>query len=148
MCGQWGYLSVPDSGYDNYVYKLFSTCGPNANWLIRECGVGTKTSPNAGAGVGWTDWAPKQDTTGGCRTISLSLNISAFTVGGNFQNCEENDITKEATAPNFKSAWKFGGTAGGTTANRSPALQIGVRWPTERAADIGVEQWIQPVRPR
>lgn len=149
MCGQWGILQGHnDANYDHYVYKLFATCGPNANWLIRECGVGTKQDPSLSEQPLWTDWAPKADTSGGCRSVNMGLTLFGVSVAGDFQSCEENDITKQAAAPGFTSVWKFGGSTGATSGERTSGQQLGLKWKHGSPAQVALQQWIETRKPR
>jgi hypothetical protein len=55
----------------------------------------------------WHDWKPRQDTTQ-CGSVNLSVSVNSFPLSISGNQCETWDITKYATAGQFRNKWTEG----------------------------------------
>ena len=123
-CRQFGYIaSDGDTSRDHWVLKQYGTCKSNSGWRMSLCSLSSVRASGTATQY-WEDWAPTADSSGACRTISISVTAFGVGVSGSYNACETNDITKGAAAGSFGSAWK-GSVASSERAVRSQ-IAVGV----------------------
>ncbi|MGW1553710.1 hypothetical protein [Streptomyces sp. NPDC002346] len=107
--------------YNWYTAKVKSTCGSSTSWeQLDSCGHGIETTgPYRGY---WYDWAPANDSEGGCRTINYTVSILVYSVSGSYSHCEKQIIYKYS-AIKMSSYWK--GEV--DTATRSTRHQVAIK---------------------
>lgn len=116
-CRQFGYIAADgDTSRDHWVFKQYGTCKSVSGMRMSLCSLSSVRKSGSTTQY-WEDWAPTADTTGGCRSISISVSAFGVGVSGSYSGCETNDITKGAAAGTFTSAWK------GSVASSERAVQ-------------------------
>lgn len=105
-CTRWGKVTNDgDRQRDHWVFKQYATCKGVGNWALSLCEIGSYRTAGTST-LSWEDWAPRADSSGSCRSTSLSVSAHGIGVSGSFTACENLDITKGAAGANFKSAWR------------------------------------------
>ncbi|WP_339567105.1 hypothetical protein [Pseudokineococcus sp. 1T1Z-3] len=104
-CRQFGSIAYDgDSSRDHWVLKQYGTCKSTSGWQVGMCKL-SSTKKSGSTTQYWEDWAPRADSNGKCRSISLAVTAGVVNVGGSYDACETNDITKGSAAGSFTSAW-------------------------------------------
>ena len=143
VCTQWGLAEYSGLQLLRYpIYWMEVTCGKSASVPYTEivkCGM--NTHPTAGQGtVNWVDWAPKQNSSGACRSVSIGLTVFGAGASRQFDACESIKMTKGAVAPTFDTYWEASKDFFGNTVFipddevRVAALQWGVAVPKLQAS--------------
>jgi len=123
-CRQFAQVTYDgDSSRDHWVLKLYGTCKGNSGWWMQRCQLASVK--NGTTTQYWEDWSPKSDTSGGCRSISISVSAFGVGVSGNYTGCETSDITKGSAAGSFTSAWASSGVSQSERAVQSQ-IAVGV----------------------
>lgn len=76
--------------YNYWAIKRAGTCKSKGIWTMLSCGIGSKKRTRIYQRI--LDISPRQDTTGDCRSISLSVEAAGIGIGGDYQHCDESDI--------------------------------------------------------
>lgn len=94
--------------YDYYALNMFSTfAAPQFGLEVGDPWI--EARPAKGAPHTWHDWDPREDTTLPCSTtISLEVVVRGFPLEISASQCATWDITKSATAGQFRNKWTEG----------------------------------------
>jgi hypothetical protein len=124
-CGQWSYVAnSTDRTFGHYAFKQWATCWTSDAWWLGSCELSGALDSTSGPAE-WEDWAPRSDTDGACRSISLGISFGGLSVSGSYNGCERNAIRKGAAAGDFGSEWRgwvFG-------KNREAAYRVALKSP-------------------
>ncbi|MEU1494846.1 hypothetical protein ABZ456_31960 [Streptomyces sp. NPDC005776] len=132
------YASYNDACYGDYIVKYdgnpswnyftvknMSSCKNYKATRLTSCGHGIQPYYPTSKGTRyWDDWAPTSDSTGDCRSKSVSVSAGPISVSGDYTHCEVQKIYKYAEAGKMSSYWK--GMRDGTRATQH---QVSVRYP-------------------
>ncbi|MEU9208661.1 hypothetical protein AB0D27_12090 [Streptomyces sp. NPDC048415] len=114
-----------NSAWNYYTVKSISTCANDHASVLTSCGHGIKQDKAKEAGnPQWQDWAPRSDSTGDCRTKSISVSAGPISIGGDYRHCDTQKIYKYTEAGKMSSYWE--GKRDGT---RGTEHQISVKMP-------------------
>ncbi|MFJ1975303.1 hypothetical protein ACIO93_42545 [Streptomyces sp. NPDC087903] len=114
-----------NAAWNYYTVKSMSTCKNNQSNMLLSCGHGVKQNKAKNDGrPQWDDWAPNSDSTGDCRSKSISVSAGPISVGGSYTHCEKQKIYKYTEAGKMSSYWKD--RRDGT---RGTQHQISVKYP-------------------
>ena len=125
-CTQWGHIvNDGDSSRDHWVFKTYATCKSLADWNIQTCTLSSKRTIATGLQY-WEDWAPRADSSGNCRTVSVGVSAYGVSVSGSYSACDQVDITKGAAAGTFSNTFR---TPSSHLQERSVQYQLAVGVP-------------------
>lgn len=111
-----------------FALQYWATAGPDTK-LLESAALRAKSS---NANAAWSDWSPRSDSTGNCRTTSVSVSLLGLGVGESYDRCETWDITKFASPQDGirnKYSWDGGGILKGSPHDREVALAMSVAIP-------------------
>lgn len=112
----------PDAGHS--FMKYWGTCKSNQSFHVQTCGLESYKSTSGQSAMielAWEDWAPKEDSTGACRSVSLSISSFGIGLGGAYTACDQVNITKYVEPAHFSNEFI---TPSAYLADRSVQYQI------------------------
>ena len=105
-CTQWGkIINDGDAARDHWVFKYYGTCKSNAIYYVQSCGLSSARSTNSST-LYWEDWAPRGDSSGSCRSVSIGVSVFGISASGSYEACDTVDITKSAAAGTFANTFR------------------------------------------
>ncbi|MEU8404555.1 hypothetical protein AB0C28_56140 [Nonomuraea sp. NPDC048892] len=111
ICSVWGEMKYQGAIQDNYVMRMYSTCGARKGGpefsQVYSCSVKTGS---AGAPKTWlTDYSPKGTTSlSNCQSIPLSITAGPISAGTSVTTCEKLALITSPSAvnPKMEVAWQ------------------------------------------
>ncbi|MFC8264054.1 hypothetical protein ACFUNF_42350 [Streptomyces sp. NPDC057291] len=114
-----------NESWNYYTVKNMSSCKNYKSNRLTSCGHGIKPYyPTSYGSRQWDDFAPTSDSTGDCRSQSISVSAGPISISGDYTQCETQKIYKYAEDGKMSSYWK--GMRDGT---RSTQHQVSVKYP-------------------
>lgn len=105
-CTQWGkVVNDGDSARDHWVFKYYGTCKSNAIYYVQSCGL-SSTRSSSSSTLYWEDWAPRGDSTGPCRSVSIGVSVFGISASGSYEACDTVDMTKFTAPGSFSNTFR------------------------------------------
>jgi hypothetical protein len=123
-------MSNDPTSVDHWVLDYYGTLHGSGAGIVG--GQIAAAANSAGSSQSWTGYAPTGDTSGGCRSIQVSLSVAGAGFGTSFDTCENISIWRNSPQVQMSETWQWctGWYCWGSmTGNRGLEILIGVSVP-------------------